>query len=46
MIKLCEERDIDVKTFAAEHNINEATTPEQFKNFCEELEKKEVKENV
>ena len=48
MIKLCEERGIDVKTFAAEHNINETTTPEQFKNCCEELEKttKEVKENV
>ena len=48
MIKLCEERGIDVKTFAAEHNISEATTPEQFKNCCDELEKttKEVKENV
>lgn len=48
MIKLCEERQIDVKTFAAEHNINEATTPEQFKKYCEELEKKpkEVQENV
>lgn len=37
MIRLCKEKGIDPAQFAGERNITKATTPEQFKAYCEEI---------